>query len=421
MDFKILVLLLASTTRCVCVFISNPTSNATERHRLYTELFVNQGYNSKITPFQNQPRSFNVKIAFYLEKIIDLDEITETLKTTAFMSIAWYDTYLQWDPLEFNLLLLTYWPQDDVWKPDLVLANSVKSYESLGHETILVESFVYGEIRWFPHEVFETACDIDMTYYPYDIQTCEIKLMSWSYTAINLTAVSNNVLLTYYDASPVWEIHDTSVKHSERLGVDVLIYEIKLKRKPQHALMTLFLPVLLVNILGLFVFAIPNGGNRSGYAVTVFLAFSFYLTIVDSVMPPHSEKIPLFSIYLVVQTAQSTIITILSVLLTKAELMDKDTAVPRFLVFLVKISKVFCKKNTKSNKVHTIESIETEATSSSDNITDNNKEAKNVTETTHFTWDMVVDAVDKIAAIFFTLTLVSTSAGFFYAIFRENK
>jgi hypothetical protein len=167
------------------------------------------------------------------------------------------------------------------------------------------------------------------------------------------------------------------------------------------------------------VFAIPNGGDRSGYAVTVFLAFSVYLTLVDSVMPPSSQKIPLFSIYLVVQTAQSTIITILSVLLTKAELMDKDSTVPRCLVFLVKISTVCCRKKLKSDNVDTIASTETEATS--DDKSDNNKETKIVTEKTSCTWGMVVDAVDKVASVFFTVTFIVTTVGFFCIIFLANK
>jgi hypothetical protein len=236
---------------------------------------------------------------------------------------------------------------------------------------------------------------------------------------VNLRASEDEISLRYYDVNPLWEILETSVNYSKRAGVDVLIYELKLKRKPQHALLTLFLPVLLLTILGLFVFAIPNGGDRSGYAVTVFLAFSVYLTIVDSVMSPNSEKISLFSIYLVVQTAQSTIITILSVLLTKAELMDKDTTVPRCLVFLVKISKVCCKIKLKSDNVYTIESTETETIS--DNKSDNKKETKNVKETSPCTWDMVVDAVDKIALIFFIVTFIGTTVCFFCVIILAKQ
>ncbi|XP_060568989.1 neuronal acetylcholine receptor subunit alpha-7-like [Ruditapes philippinarum] len=419
MDFKILVLLLASTTRCVCVFITNPTSNATHTHRLYTELFVNQGYNSKIPPFPSDQSFFDVHITFALETIIDFDQITETLKTASYMAIKWNDTYLQWNGTEYNDSYLEHWPQNDVWKPDIVVVNSVRSYESLGHETLMIDNFNEGLIKWYPLDKFETSCDIDMTYYPYDVQTCEIQFMSWSYTEIKLTADPDHVLLSYYDTNPLWEILETSVKHSDRAGVDVLIYEIKLQRKPQHALMTLFLPVLLLTILGLFVFAIPNGGDRSGYAVTVFLAFSVYLTLVDSVMPPNSQKIPLFSIYLVVQTAQSTIITILSVLLTKAEFMDKDSTVPRCLVFLVRISTMCCRKKFKSCNVDTNESTETEATS--DDKSDKNKETKIVTEKPPCTWGMVVDAIEKVASVFFTVTFIVTTVGFFCIIILANK
>ncbi|XP_060568987.1 neuronal acetylcholine receptor subunit alpha-5-like [Ruditapes philippinarum] len=404
MDFNVLLLVLAYSARCLCVFVSTPTSNATETHRLYTDLFVNQGYNSKILPYTNRSAKFGVTMSFVLKTIIDLDEVTETLKTSSYMVIRWNDTFLKWNRTEYNFLFITYWPQNDVWKPDIVLANSVRSYESLGHETLMVENFYNGTIKWFPQEMFETSCDIDMRYFPYDVQTCEIQFMSWSYVSVNLRASEDEISLRYYDVNPLWEILETSVNYSKRAGVDVLIYELKLKRKPQHALLTLFLPVLLLTILGLFVFAIPNGGDRSGYAVTLFLAFSVYLSIVDSVMSRNSEKISLFSIYLVVQTVQSTIITILSVLLTKAELMETNSTVPRFLVFLVKISKVCCKK---SDNVYTIESIETDTTS--DNKSDNNKETKTVKETTPCTWDMVVDAVDKIALIFFTVTFIVTT------------
>jgi hypothetical protein len=68
MDFNVLLLVLAYSARCLCVFVSTPTSNATETHRLYTDLFVNQGYNSKILPYTNRSEKFgkNLIIASYL-------------------------------------------------------------------------------------------------------------------------------------------------------------------------------------------------------------------------------------------------------------------------------------------------------------------------------------------------------------------
>jgi len=31
-------------------------------------------------------------------------------------------------------------------------------------------------------QVFQTTCSIDTTYYPFDVQTCELQFIAWSYT-----------------------------------------------------------------------------------------------------------------------------------------------------------------------------------------------------------------------------------------------
>ena len=40
-----------------------------------------------------------------------------------------------------------------------------------------------GEVRWEPAGVFDTSCKIDVTYYPYDKQVCEIIFGTWTYTS----------------------------------------------------------------------------------------------------------------------------------------------------------------------------------------------------------------------------------------------
>jgi hypothetical protein len=49
--------------------------------------------------------------------------------------------------------VVTIFFQNDIRKPDIVLANSVRSYESLGHKTIMVENYDEGMIRWYTLEV----------------------------------------------------------------------------------------------------------------------------------------------------------------------------------------------------------------------------------------------------------------------------
>ncbi|XP_045183477.2 neuronal acetylcholine receptor subunit alpha-5-like [Mercenaria mercenaria] len=336
--------------------------------------------------------------------------MSETLQTSVYMKIYWLDVFLIWNQSDYNGLYFTYWPQDDVWRPDIVLYNSNKAYEALGHKTIMVENYSDGWIRWFPMELFETSCEVEMTYFPFDVHTCELQFTPWSYTSVKLTSFSDTVGLESYSTNALWEILETSVEKRKVANVDVLSYKLKIQRKHLHEMLTLFVPVLLLTILDLFVFALPNGGDRSGYAVTVFLAFSVYFTIVDTVMPPNSEKISLFSIYLVIQTCQSTIITILSVLLTKVEFIDESTRIPRVLVFLVRISGACCRRK-KAAEVYPLEHITKGETSEGNTI---EKDLKETTEPA--TWTMVTDAVDKIASIVFTLVFIITTVIFFCVI-----
>jgi len=47
-----------------------------------------------------------------------------------------------------------------------------------------------GQVRWQPGGVFRTMCPIDIRFYPFDEQTCDLLFGAWSYytTKMNLTA-----------------------------------------------------------------------------------------------------------------------------------------------------------------------------------------------------------------------------------------
>ena len=39
-----------------------------------------------------------------------------------------------------------------------------------------------GTVSWYPHEILESMCTIDITNYPFDTQQCDIVLGTWVYT-----------------------------------------------------------------------------------------------------------------------------------------------------------------------------------------------------------------------------------------------
>lgn len=38
-----------------------------------------------------------------------------------------------------------------------------------------------GEVVWLSHGIYRSSCDIDVQYFPFDVQSCTLKWASWTY------------------------------------------------------------------------------------------------------------------------------------------------------------------------------------------------------------------------------------------------
>ena len=94
-----------------------------------------------------------MRIDFYLLSINELDEVAETLSTTGYLELTWQDELLMWNAADFDGLESYLFPQDDVWKPDIALQNSVEKYKPLGVSTLNVVVHSAGLVFWDPFEV----------------------------------------------------------------------------------------------------------------------------------------------------------------------------------------------------------------------------------------------------------------------------
>lgn len=50
-----------------------------------------------------------------------------------------------------------------------------------------------GEVFWMPPAIFKSTCPIDIVYFPFDIQTCKLKLGSWTYDGFKLDVFFDGV------------------------------------------------------------------------------------------------------------------------------------------------------------------------------------------------------------------------------------
>ncbi|KAI8777132.1 acetylcholine receptor subunit alpha-L1, partial [Biomphalaria glabrata] len=92
----------------------------------------------------------------------------------------WTDERLTWDPKGYNNLKILRIPCEKLWLPDIVLYNSADDYTT-GYMNSKAMVSHDGNVFWPPPAKFRSSCKIDITYFPFDDQTCELKFGSWTY------------------------------------------------------------------------------------------------------------------------------------------------------------------------------------------------------------------------------------------------
>jgi len=49
-----------------------------------------------------------------------------------------------------------------------------------------------GKVTWIPPSIMKSTCKLDLTYYPFDQQICDLKFGSWTYNGHKLDLKLNN-------------------------------------------------------------------------------------------------------------------------------------------------------------------------------------------------------------------------------------
>ncbi|XP_048740676.1 acetylcholine receptor subunit beta-type lev-1-like [Ostrea edulis] len=396
----------------------------------YTELqnSLLGNYSSKIRPIKNQGQSLQMEASLWISSINDVSAVDQKMITTAYLNIEWTDELLTWDSTSTGI----YWMQinqKDIWMPDIVLKNGFSAFKALGGDFYYNFVDYDGTIHWYPYTVFESICDIDVSFYPFDTQTCDIIFTSWSYTRweINLTVpTASNIGFYEFVPNSVWEVVSTDASHDLTSSDNDIKFTINLKRKPLYYIMTLVLPIVFLGILNLLVFIIPaDAGEKMGFAVTIFLTFAVFLTIVSGELPINSDSVSILSIYLIIKLAMGIFVLLVTSIQLRLHHRGAEHTIGKVFRFIVRVERgVECDGRPKcwnagclSGKCGTntrITQVQVEEKYARDDV--KTEEEKNDKEEEEMTWSDVSSAIDFVS--FWTLLLfefVVTTVVFTYA------
>ncbi|KAL5109962.1 Acetylcholine receptor subunit beta-like 1 [Taenia crassiceps] len=314
-----------------------------QEFELMNYLFHEQGYNPLVRPVANISEALRVDLGLCMIKLIHIDERRQVMKSNVWLPMVWRDYQLTWDPAKYGGLKVIRVPHNEIWKPDIVLFNNADgNYEVVWQPNLLVHHD--GSILWMPPAVYESSCAIDVEYFPFDEQECEMKFGSWAFDASRISLGFYSSLdfvdLSDYWRSGTWDLVDVPARivntYSGGVNNTYIVYTIKLRRKTLFYTVNLIVPCVMLSLLSIFVFYLPSdAGEKVTLAISIVVALVVFLILVSKILPPTSITIPLISRYLMFTFVSDVFAVFVTVLVVNWNYRSPRThTMPRWVKFL---------------------------------------------------------------------------------------
>ena len=292
----------------------------TRLSNLYSSLMSN--YNTNVVPRKDE-EPIQVNITFYLMSLVRFDETEETLVSAAWLSMSWRDQFLVWlDNPDYENITDIYLKQKEIWRPDILLLNTVEDYVLLGADDRLVEVTSEGAILWEPGHRFRSACCPNINHYPFDTQECELTFSTWTHidSIVNFKSMTGEIILDDFEENGEWKIIKSSVRsiilQAEDYSLPQFIVTLTLQRRRAYYVLTVCVPIIVLSTLNCLVYLLPvESGEKMTFCLTTLLAFMVYISFLSDNLPRTSKTISYLLIYLCIMIGISFLSVINSVII----------------------------------------------------------------------------------------------------------
>lgn len=286
------------------------------QRRLYRDLLTT--YNRLERPVHNDSAPILVELGLTLLQIIDVDEKNQVLITNAWLSLCWTDIYLMWDVDDYPGVQNLRFPSNQVWVPDILLYNSAdERFDATFHTNVLVN--YTGACQYIPPGILKSTCHIDVRWFPFDVQKCDLKFGSWTHNGWLLDLQMGVVDTSTYIPNGEWDLVDVTAKRNElyyeccKEPYPDVTFTVSMRRRTLYYGLNLLIPCVLISGLALLVFLLPaDSGEKISLGITVLLSLTVFMLLVAEIMPATSDSVPLIAQYF----ASTMMIVGLSVVVT---------------------------------------------------------------------------------------------------------
>ncbi|WAQ95593.1 ACHA7-like protein, partial [Mya arenaria] len=268
------------------------------------------------------------------------------------MQVRWTAANLpEWDKDELGGKTTFSLDSSTIWTPQFLLLNPATTVKDLAATS--------NRLRINNNQT--AACVVDVADFPFDKQTCDVNIAVWGYDTTEVTLhpiIRNSARDISYIESSTWSLRKISID-GKNTAVNTPYFQVTLliERHYEYFLVNVILPPTLLSVLDPCVFLLPaSSGERMSFAVTCFLAFSVFMTLLGDNLPKSSVPVAhmaYFMMYMLIHSCAVTFCTIIT--LRVYNKVDTAEQIPDWVKFVVRLLRLrFCryrKPTLKSNEV----------------------------------------------------------------------
>ncbi|XP_061685942.1 neuronal acetylcholine receptor subunit alpha-9-I [Syngnathoides biaculeatus] len=308
-------------------------------------------YSNALRPVLDTDKALDVSLQITLSQIKDMDERNQVLTTYLWIRQVWHDAYLKWNKEDYDDVEMINIPSDLVWKPDIVLYNKADEESSAPSDTN-VKLRYNGEIVWDSPAITKSTCVVDVAYFPFDRQRCNLTFGSWTYNGnqVDVSLGMDSGDLSDFVENVEWECHGMPATRNVMMygccsdPYTEVTYTLLLKRRSSFYIFNLLLPCFLISFLAPLGFYLPaDSGEKVSLGVTVLLALTVFQLLVAESMPP-AESMPYIGKYYIATMTMVTASTSLTIFIMNIHFCGAEAKpVPRWAKVLIidYMSKIF--------------------------------------------------------------------------------
>jgi len=177
--------------------------------RLVNDLF--NDYDRNVRPAKEKHLPVEVKFGIAYTQVVDLIEKDQVLVSNIWVRMKWHNHLLRWNESDYGRIKTINVNPGKIWLPDIVLHNNAEETLPSGTLYVFKNRVILtsdGECTWYAPTILRSGCNIDITYFPFDDQLCELKFGSWTYNGleVNVVQMSDRADLKQYMTSSEFEL-----------------------------------------------------------------------------------------------------------------------------------------------------------------------------------------------------------------------